>query len=50
MDFPRVRFLSQEDYVFDSVGLFVCLQHCSQRYEWIVMKLYGGVRGGKRNK
>ena len=29
---------------------FVCQQHYSKSYEGIAMKVFGGVRGGKRNK
>ena len=37
------HYLRQGDYVFSSVDLFVC-------YERTVMKFYGGVQDGKRNK
>ena len=30
------------------ICLFVCYQHYSKTYERIVMKFYGGVRGGKK--
>ena len=47
--------LSQLDYVsgsvcFGFVFLCVCYQHCSKCYKPIVIRFYGGVRGGKRKK
>ena len=36
-------------FLVASVCLFVCYQHYSKNYQWIVMQFYGGVWGGKKN-
>ena len=47
-------YLWQGDYVFDSIGLsvclFVCQPHYSKSYELIPMTLYSRDRGSKRHK
>ena len=40
----------QGDYVFGNVGLPFCLFVSNMTQKVVVMKSYGGVQGGKRNK
>ena len=45
--------ISNKEIMFSLEFLLVCLSVSkinSKRYIWIVIKFYGGVRGGKRNK